>query len=120
LNLNHEVDIKENQGDYSADDSGKYVWIDATVGENGIYELDLTQYGSAKLNNIRMPWDNSNKGTVWYLLLSAEAQTGRTATGVSEVKQNSDNAEIYNLNGQRVAAPQKGLNIINGKKVVIK
>ncbi len=120
LNLNHEVDIKENQGDYSADDSGKYVWIDATVGENGIYELDLTQYGSAKLNNIRMPWDNSNKGTVWYLLLSAEAQTGRTATGVSEVKLNSDNAEIYNLNGQRVAAPQKGLNIINGKKVVIK
>ena len=54
LNLNHEVDIKENLGDYSADDSGKYVWIDATVGENGIYELDLTQYGSAKLNNIRM------------------------------------------------------------------
>ena len=120
LNLNHEIDIKENQGDYSDDDSGKYVWIDATVGENGIYELDLTQYGSAKLNNIRMPWDNSNKGTVWYLLLSAEAQTGRTATGVSEVKLNSDNAEVYNLNGQRVAAPQKGLNIINGKKVVIK
>ncbi len=120
LNLNHEIDIKENLGDYSADDSGKYVWIDATVGENGIYELDLTQYGSAKLNNIRMPWDNSNKGTVWYLLLSAEAQTGRTATGVSEVKLNSDNAEIYNLNGQRVAQPKKGLNIINGKKVVIK
>ena len=39
---------------------------------------------------------------------------------MSEVKLNSDNAEIYNLNGQRVAAPQKGLNIINGKKVVIK
>ena len=30
------------------------------------------------------------------------------------------NAEIYNLNGQRVATPTKGLYIVNGKKVVIK
>ena len=28
--------------------------------------------------------------------------------------------EVYNLNGQRVAAPQKGLYIVNGKKVIIK
>ena len=27
---------------------------------------------------------------------------------------------IYNLNGQRLSAPQKGLNIINGKKVFVK
>jgi len=27
---------------------------------------------------------------------------------------------IFNLNGQRLAAPQKGINIINGKKVLIK
>ena len=27
---------------------------------------------------------------------------------------------IFNLNGQRLDAPQKGINIINGKKVVIK
>ena len=30
------------------------------------------------------------------------------------------NGEIYNLNGQRVAQPTKGLYIVNGKKVVIK
>ena len=29
-------------------------------------------------------------------------------------------AKIYNLNGQRVATPQKGLYIVNGKKAVIK
>lgn len=29
-------------------------------------------------------------------------------------------AVIYNINGQRLEAPQKGLNIINGRKVVIK
>jgi hypothetical protein len=27
---------------------------------------------------------------------------------------------IFNLNGQRLSAPRKGLNIINGKKVLIK
>ena len=27
---------------------------------------------------------------------------------------------IFNLNGQRLNAPQKGINIINGKKVVMK
>jgi len=28
--------------------------------------------------------------------------------------------EIYNISGQRLSKPQKGINIINGKKVVIK
>jgi hypothetical protein len=30
------------------------------------------------------------------------------------------NGAIYNLNGQKMAAPQKGLNIIGGKKVWVK
>lgn len=41
-------------------------------------------------------------------------------TGVNHVKVNSENAEVYNLNGQRIAAPQKGLYIVNGKKVIVK
>ena len=41
-------------------------------------------------------------------------------TGVNEVKVNSENAEVYNLNGQRVAAPQKGLYIVGAKKVIVK
>ena len=31
-----------------------------------------------------------------------------------------DNSEIYNLNGQKVQNAQKGLYIVNGKKVVVK
>ena len=27
---------------------------------------------------------------------------------------------IYNLNGQKLSAPQKGINIINGRKVIVK
>jgi len=41
-------------------------------------------------------------------------------TGVNHVKVNSENAEVYSLSGQRVAAPQKGLYIVNGKKVIVK
>ena len=42
------------------------------------------------------------------------------ATGISSLSQNADkeNAQFYNLAGQRVAQPQKGLYIVNGKKVV--
>lgn len=43
-------------------------------------------------------------------------------TGIAEVNGRLDNVrgEIYNLKGQRVAQPAKGLYIMNGKKVIIK
>ena len=42
--------------------------------------------------------------------------------GISEVSPDmkSDKILIFNLAGQRLAAPRKGLNIINGKKVMVK
>ena len=42
-------------------------------------------------------------------------ETVKTAEGID-----LENAVIYNLNGQRVDKAQKGLYIVNGKKVVIK
>ena len=45
----------------------------------------------------------------------AESET----TGISTVKAAAVNGAIYNLNGQRVAKGQKGLYIMNGKKVVL-
>lgn len=43
-------------------------------------------------------------------------------TGINKlnVKRGTWNGEVYNLAGQRVAQPTKGLYIVNGKKVVIK
>jgi len=42
-------------------------------------------------------------------------------TGIATVENASVlNENYYNLNGQRIVAPQKGLYIVNGKKVVIK
>ena len=42
------------------------------------------------------------------------------ATGIEAIERNQMKDSFYNLNGQRVAAPQKGLYIVNGKKVVLK
>ena len=41
-------------------------------------------------------------------------------TGVNEVKTQKVDGEYYNLAGQRVAQPTKGLYIVNGKKVIMK
>ena len=41
-------------------------------------------------------------------------------TGISELAADKAQAEVYNLRGQRVAQPQRGLYIIGGKKVVMK
>jgi len=42
------------------------------------------------------------------------------ATGITSLQQSQKNGEVYNLNGQRVDSPRKGLYIVNGKKVAIK
>jgi hypothetical protein len=54
----------------------------------------------------------------------AEGGHYNPVTGIETVKTaeetSLENAVIYNLNGQRVDKAQKGINIVNGKKVIIK
>lgn len=66
---------------------------------------------------------------VWYLSAAEGGHpvlyvTDYFTTGIGDTLVNSEkrivNNAIYNLNGQRVAQPTKGLYIINGKKVIIK
>lgn len=46
---------------------------------------------------------------------------GNNTTGVLHIEDNKENKkDIYNLNGQKLQAPQKGINIINNKKVIVK
>ena len=47
---------------------------------------------------------------------------GNETTGINDVRSKMADVrgEVYNLNGQRVTQPSKGLYIVNGKKVVIK
>lgn len=52
-----------------------------------------------------------------YLLVTSD-----TATGINEINatKNTSIDAVYNLSGQRVAQPVKGLYIVNGKKVVVR
>ena len=70
LYMNHEIEAKQNPGDYTEEEAGLYVCQDLQADENGIIEVDLTEFDKADLNGICLPWDNSNRGTVWYILLT--------------------------------------------------
>ena len=40
------------------------------------------------------------------------------ATGIQAIENAAENGAIYNLAGQRINKMQKGINIVNGKKVL--
>ena len=53
--------------------------------------------------------------------LSVDVEGSGIATSINSMNiEGMGDGNIYNLNGQRVNAPQKGLYIMNGKKVIIK
>ena len=54
----------------------------------------------------------------FYLFSDAETTTG--IDNVQSAKESTGNLKIYNLNGQRVSTPQRGIYIVNGKKVLVK
>ena len=45
---------------------------------------------------------------------------GNTTTGIQNATSNNATAQVYDLQGRRVQSAQKGLYIINGKKVLVK
>ena len=86
-----------------------YFYDDASVFDNwakvGIQSI---YYGAGECNKSNIDWMENPNYT--------------NTTGISDIKANDNAAKavIFNLAGQRLDAPQKGLNIINGRKVVIK
>lgn len=77
----------------------------ATVGEDGVLKFGL---------DIAAPTFN------WVAIKNVKIQAGiPEAIKNVDTKQTEENT-IYNLNGQKVKSAQKGLYIVNGKKVVIK
>ena len=65
-------------------------------------------------------WETADKNWITWGGKSIADFTNHT-TGISEVRSKANASEaIYNLQGVRLSQPQKGLNIINGKKIVVK
>lgn len=72
------------------------------------------------------PWsaDSPSAGIVYLDLEISNAKVGlgmdEDMTGIVSVrKDDSDDRKIFNLKGLRLSAPQKGFNIINGKKIIV-
>ena len=103
------------------------------------YKFVGTMTNTGSLNNIYALNDKGNtfqKGTAsvtpfraYFAGTSAAATAtslgigfGGNTTGIAELKtlRKVEDNNFYNLNGQRVSQPKKGLYIVNGKKVVIK
>lgn len=90
---------------YGANDIGFYAYssANAPVGIVYIDASDITTPDASR--GVGMIFDNETTG------IEAISNTQETVNA---------SREIYNLNGQRVANPTKGLYIVNGKKVIIK
>ncbi len=61
-------------------------------------------------------WSASDSYSVWYL------KTDDTYNAIASVisESPSHNGEFYSLTGQRLSAPRKGVNIIRGRKILVK
>ena len=74
------------------------------------------------------PWkaDTPSAGVVYLDLSNINTakiafEIEESTTGVVSIRDNHDKGDnIFNINGQRLDAPQKGFNIINGRKVIVK
>jgi hypothetical protein len=87
------------------------------VGSNIIWQLTANTYVNSLTNNGTIV---TNGYTLTYGSLSGNGTINET-TGIETVKsQTNTSTQIYNLAGQRVNDSTKGINIKNGKKVVIK
>jgi hypothetical protein len=130
LYMNHEIDSKAAAGNYSLPfavsasaiaNNDLLVSSGSTAGDGTIFVLAKKEKGIGfyKLaNGEKVP---AGKG---YLVIDSNAPEflgfGGDATGINEVKAVEAKGEFFNLAGQRVAKPAKGLYIANGKKVIIK
>ena len=94
-----------------------------TIAEGSYFLADNKLYKSAGSTTIA--------GTRAYLKLKEAANGARivniffdgdnATTGIADVNLDTTNNNLYyNLNGQRVIVPNKGMFIVNGKKVVVK
>lgn len=89
-----------------------------------IIELkDLKTVGGKTLNlkNVRMIGFSSNGSASMYINEIFLSNDGETPASIDAVMNNGQqSAGVYNIGGQRLNTPVKGINIINGKKVFIK
>ena len=101
-----------------------------TTGGAVYYKLSLNKVGDA--NSVGFYYGSAdgaaftNGAHKAYLALPAASGVraflfnGNTTTGIQNATSNNATTQVYDLQGRRVQSAQKGLYIINGKKVLVK
>ena len=144
LRLPDGLSLKQTGGEYEYDIAGRTTWrkhsldVNAT---NGIIRFLLASSSNATLTGtegaiIKMILKANNGfagGTIKLennLLVTPNEKEIKLAdyeyivpnpSGINSIMTDkNDNAPVYNLSGQRLVAPKKGINIINGRKVIVK
>lgn len=96
--------------------------IPPTVGNNYYKEkhcFDNTNYQNAMLYVPQEALEAYRTAEIWKNFKNI---VGVNPTGITDVNAADNNADriYYDMNGRRLNTPIKGLNIVNGKKVIIK
>ena len=143
LKLPSGLTLKQINGEYDFDIAGRTTWRKHSLDANatdGIIRFLLSSNSNATLSGtegaiIKMTLNANNSfagGTIILeniLLVTPDEKEIKPApleintdgTGIHAVMMNeSDNATLYSISGQRLSAPKKGINIINGRKVIVK
>ena len=144
LRLPSGLTLKQTGGEYDIDIAGRTTWrkhsLDANA-TNGIIRFLLASSSNATLEGasgaiikITLKADNGYTGGTVKLenillvtpaekeIKPADVSYTIGSTGISGIITDGTKADapIYSLSGQRLTAPKKGINIIGGKKVVVK
>ena len=140
LHLPEGLTIKKNGTDLDFDIAGRTTWrkhtLDGNETEDGYRFLlysssnSLIEGTEGAIIKMTVVADESFKdGTIVIdnaLLVSPDEKETKPeryeyGTGIRAVTIDmNDGAPVYNLRGQRLTGPQKGVNIIGGKKIVVK
>ena len=139
LRLPNGLSLKQTGGEYDIDMCDRTTWrkhsLDANA-TNGIIRFLLASSSNTVISGtsgaiikITLTAGSSYSGDeIWLeniLLVTPDEKEIKpepaSTSGINDVKiDNNTHNVIYSLSGQRLAAPQKGINIVGGKKVVVK
>ena len=120
-NLTCSVEVNNDKTYYYLSDETTTLQVYNTLFAFGALEADKKY----DITGVYQQYSTNNRETKEILPRSAEdikdaTEEGTISTGINNVEQTIGDAAIYNLNGVRVNKVQKGVYVVNGKKVVIK
>ena len=102
-------------------DAGMDVLVESlpTVNEGKMYAIYSEEDGNV-MTTTQVATAKAKGWNVYYFDGSWKEYAGEDPDGIGNVNENDNFNDVYDLSGRRIASPRKGVNIINGRKVLVK